>query len=193
MTEGGGSCVLVAHEFPDKVDTVGKPGEGHDIRLIDENGVEVGPGEIGEIVGHSGAIMNGYHNQPGKTRGGAMGRAGRARLHPHRRRRPVRRGRLSEADGPPQGHDHFRRLQHLSERSGSDPRDASRGAGMRGRRHQVGRMGRDAAGLRGPAAGRLRRRRTSCANSPMRSSARRSACRRSRSSTRCRAARSARS
>jgi long-chain acyl-CoA synthetase len=68
MTEGGGSCVLVAHEFPDKVDTVGKPGEGHDIRLIDENGVEVGPGEIGEIVGFSGAVMNGYHNQPGKTR-----------------------------------------------------------------------------------------------------------------------------
>ena len=68
MTEGGGSCVLVAHEFPDKVDTVGKPGEGHDVRLIDENGVEVGPGEIGEIVGWSGAIMNGYHNQPGKTR-----------------------------------------------------------------------------------------------------------------------------
>jgi acyl-CoA synthetase (AMP-forming)/AMP-acid ligase II len=68
MTEGGGSCVLVAHEFPDKVDTVGKPGEGHDVRLIDEDGVEVGPGEIGEIVGWSGAIMNGYHNQPGKTR-----------------------------------------------------------------------------------------------------------------------------
>mgnify|MGYP000927472809 CR=1 FL=1 len=68
MTEGGGSCVLVAHEFPHKVDTVGRPAEGHDIRLIDENGVEVGPGEIGEIVGFSGAIMNGYHNQPGKTR-----------------------------------------------------------------------------------------------------------------------------
>ncbi|MFO1167607.1 MAG: class I adenylate-forming enzyme family protein [Rhodoblastus sp.] len=67
MTEGGGSCVLVAHEFPHKVDTVGKPAEGHDIRLIDENGVEVAPGEIGEIVGWSGAIMNGYHNQPGKT------------------------------------------------------------------------------------------------------------------------------
>ena len=67
MTEGGGSCVLVAHEFPDKVDTVGRPAEGHDIRLIDEAGVEVGPGEVGEIVGYSGSIMNGYHNQPGKT------------------------------------------------------------------------------------------------------------------------------
>jgi acyl-CoA synthetase (AMP-forming)/AMP-acid ligase II len=35
--------------------------------LIDENGREVGPGEIGEVVGHSPAMMNGYHNQPGKT------------------------------------------------------------------------------------------------------------------------------
>ncbi len=68
MTEGGGSCVLAAHEFPDKVDTVGKPAEGHDIRLIDESGVEVGQGEIGEVVGFSGTVMNGYHNQPGKTR-----------------------------------------------------------------------------------------------------------------------------
>ena len=67
MTEGGGSCMLFAHEFPDKVDTVGRPPEGHDVRLIDENGVEVAPGEVGEIVGHSPAVMNGYHNQPSKT------------------------------------------------------------------------------------------------------------------------------
>ena len=68
MTEGGGSCVLFAHQFPDKLDTVGRPAEGHDIRLIDENGVEVAQGEIGEIVGHSGLMMNGYHNQDQKTR-----------------------------------------------------------------------------------------------------------------------------
>jgi len=67
MTEGGGTCILAAHEFPDKLHTVGRPSEGHDIRLIDENGREVGPGEIGEVVGHSPAMMNGYHNQPEKT------------------------------------------------------------------------------------------------------------------------------
>ena len=67
MTEGGGSCALVAHEFPDKLDTVGRPSEGHEIKLIDDEGREVAQGEIGEIVGHSPAIMNGYHNQPGKT------------------------------------------------------------------------------------------------------------------------------
>ena len=67
MTEGGGTCILAAHEFPDKLHTVGKPADGHDIRLIDEEGREVPVGEIGEIVGASAAMMNGYHNQPGKT------------------------------------------------------------------------------------------------------------------------------
>jgi acyl-CoA synthetase (AMP-forming)/AMP-acid ligase II len=67
MTEGGGTCVLIAHEHPDKLHTVGQPAAGHDIRLIDEAGREVGRGEIGEVVGRSPAMMNGYFNQPGKT------------------------------------------------------------------------------------------------------------------------------
>jgi acyl-CoA synthetase (AMP-forming)/AMP-acid ligase II len=67
MTEGGGSCMLAAHEYPDKLHTVGKPMPGHDMRLIDEDGREVAQGEIGEVVGRSGAMMVGYHNQPGKT------------------------------------------------------------------------------------------------------------------------------
>jgi long-chain acyl-CoA synthetase len=68
MTEGGATFSLRAHENPDKLHTVGKPAPGHDVRLIDEEGNEVGPGEIGEVVGHSPAMMNSYHNQPGKTR-----------------------------------------------------------------------------------------------------------------------------
>ena len=68
MTEGGGTCMLFAHEFPHKLHTVGRPAEGHDIRLIDEDGHELPPGEIGEVVGRSGAMMTAYHNQPGKTR-----------------------------------------------------------------------------------------------------------------------------
>lgn len=68
MTEGGGTCILEAHKYPDKLHTVGKPAEGHDIRLVDEEGVEVAAGEIGEVVGRSGSMMTAYHNQPGKTR-----------------------------------------------------------------------------------------------------------------------------
>jgi long-chain acyl-CoA synthetase len=68
MTEGGGTCILEAHSFPDKLHTVGKPAEGHDIRLIDEDGREVARGEIGEVVGRSASMMTGYHHQPGLTR-----------------------------------------------------------------------------------------------------------------------------
>ncbi|MEJ8836594.1 class I adenylate-forming enzyme family protein [Ramlibacter sp. AN1133] len=68
MTEGGGTVILEAHKFPDKLHTVGKPAEGHDIRLVDEEGREVARGEVGEVVGRSGAMMAGYQNQPGKTR-----------------------------------------------------------------------------------------------------------------------------
>jgi acyl-CoA synthetase (AMP-forming)/AMP-acid ligase II len=68
MTEGGGTCILAAHEHPDKLHTVGQPAPGHDIRLIDEAGRELGPGETGEVVGHSAGMMTGYHGQPEKTR-----------------------------------------------------------------------------------------------------------------------------
>jgi acyl-CoA synthetase (AMP-forming)/AMP-acid ligase II len=67
MTEGGGSCILFAHEHPDKLHTVGRPGPGSDIRLIGEDGREVAVGEVGEIVGASAATMNGYFGRPDKT------------------------------------------------------------------------------------------------------------------------------
>jgi len=53
MTEGGGTCILVAHQFPDKLHTVGRPADGHDMRVIDDHGRELPTGEVGEIVGHS--------------------------------------------------------------------------------------------------------------------------------------------
>jgi acyl-CoA synthetase (AMP-forming)/AMP-acid ligase II len=68
MTEGGGSCMLLAHDHPDKLATVGRPMPGHDMRVIDEDGVELPPGAVGEVVGRSASMMVGYHNQPGKTR-----------------------------------------------------------------------------------------------------------------------------
>ncbi len=67
MTEGGGTCVLLAHLFPDKLHTVGQPAPGHDIRVIDEEGRELPHGEIGEIVGRSDLMMSGYHNRAAQT------------------------------------------------------------------------------------------------------------------------------
>jgi len=68
MTEGGGTCILAAHEHPDKLHTVGQPAATSDIRLIDEDGNELPPGATGEVVGHSPGMMTGYHHQPEKTR-----------------------------------------------------------------------------------------------------------------------------
>jgi acyl-CoA synthetase (AMP-forming)/AMP-acid ligase II len=67
MTEGGGTCILNATAHPDKLHTVGQPAPGHDIRLIDEDGREVPQGEMGEVVGRSGAMMSGYHGRKQAT------------------------------------------------------------------------------------------------------------------------------
>jgi len=68
MTEGGASCALNATANPTKLQTVGQPMPGHEIRLIDDDGVEVAPGEMGEVVGRSPAMMNGYHGRTEATR-----------------------------------------------------------------------------------------------------------------------------
>ena len=68
MTEGGGTCILEAHLYPNKLHTVGRPAVGSDIRLIDEEGHELPAGSIGELVGASPSMMTGYHNQDDKTR-----------------------------------------------------------------------------------------------------------------------------
>ncbi|ANP45935.1 class I adenylate-forming enzyme family protein [Candidatus Viadribacter manganicus] len=67
MTEGGGTCVLIAHVYPDKLHTVGTPAPGHDIRIIDEDGRELPRGEVGELVGRSELVMSGYHNRKDQT------------------------------------------------------------------------------------------------------------------------------
>ena len=67
MTEGGGSCMLLAHERPDKLSTVGRPMEGHEMLVIDEAGLPLPAGQVGEVVGRSRSMMLGYHNQPSQS------------------------------------------------------------------------------------------------------------------------------
>ncbi len=38
MTEGGGTCMLLAHEHPDKLHTIGRPIPGNEMLVIDEVG-----------------------------------------------------------------------------------------------------------------------------------------------------------
>src|SRR3546814_5549260 len=68
MTEGGAAFSLEAHQFPDKLHTVGRPAPGHIAKVIDEEGKELPQGEVGEIVGRSPAMMTGYNNRPDATR-----------------------------------------------------------------------------------------------------------------------------
>jgi long-chain acyl-CoA synthetase len=67
MTEGGVVCVLLAHQFPDKLHTVGTWPASSDLQVIDDQGRLLAPGQAGEIVGRSGSMMDGYLNQPDKT------------------------------------------------------------------------------------------------------------------------------
>jgi long-chain acyl-CoA synthetase len=90
MTEGGGTCILQAHLHPTKLHTVGQPAEGHDIRLIDEDGREVPPGASGEVVGRSPGMMTGYHKQPEKT--------AEAEWHDAQGRRYIRTGDVGRFD-----------------------------------------------------------------------------------------------
>ncbi len=67
LTEGGGVRVLAAHEYPDKLHTVGKLAPGNDIRLIDSEGREVPQGEVGEICGRGPTMMTGYYGRDDLT------------------------------------------------------------------------------------------------------------------------------
>jgi long-chain acyl-CoA synthetase len=67
LTEGGVFTLLDAGAHPDKLHTVGQPPPGYDVRIIDEQGHFLPPGEIGDIVGHSGVMMSEYFGQPEKT------------------------------------------------------------------------------------------------------------------------------
>lgn len=67
LTEGGISTTLDCAAHPDKWDSVGQPTEGAEVRIIDEAGRELPPGEVGEIVGRAGAMMRGYYKRPQQT------------------------------------------------------------------------------------------------------------------------------
>jgi acyl-CoA synthetase (AMP-forming)/AMP-acid ligase II len=68
LTEGGISTSLDCAAYPSKWDSVGKPTEGSQIRILDEQGVELPAGTIGEIAGRAGAMMRGYYHRDSQTR-----------------------------------------------------------------------------------------------------------------------------
>lgn len=67
MTEGGVVCLLPCHEFRDKLHTVGRPAPGSELKVLDDEDLEVPPGTPGNLVGRSFTMMSGYKNRPDTT------------------------------------------------------------------------------------------------------------------------------
>ena len=68
LTEGGASCTLEANLHPGKLHTVGQPGLGSEIVVLDEEGRVLPRGEVGELAGRAAVMMKGYYKQDDKTR-----------------------------------------------------------------------------------------------------------------------------
>jgi len=66
LTEGF-MTVLDKHDAIRKVGSVGVPAPFMEMRILDENGRECAPGEIGEICGKSPMMMPGYYKRPDLT------------------------------------------------------------------------------------------------------------------------------
>jgi acyl-CoA synthetase (AMP-forming)/AMP-acid ligase II len=67
LTEGGVATMLIANLHPDKLDSVGQPVPGCEVRIIDEAGSELGVGQAGEVVGRGSFMMKHYENRPDAT------------------------------------------------------------------------------------------------------------------------------
>ncbi|MEM8697178.1 MAG: fatty acid--CoA ligase [Pseudomonadota bacterium] len=72
MTETTGTIVVLPPEDHDpdgneRMRSAGKPVPGVEVKIVDENGEEVGVREVGEIVTRSGSNMAHYFKQPEKT------------------------------------------------------------------------------------------------------------------------------
>ncbi len=67
LTEGF-VTILDRNDFDQQPGSVGCPPPGYDIRIVDDQGQDLGPGQIGEIVGRGPALSSGYYKQPELTR-----------------------------------------------------------------------------------------------------------------------------
>jgi acyl-CoA synthetase (AMP-forming)/AMP-acid ligase II len=68
LTEAGGSiCVLPPGEAARRPGSVGKPLPGVQVRVVDDTGADVAPGDVGEILLHIAAGQRGYFGDPEAT------------------------------------------------------------------------------------------------------------------------------
>ena len=67
LTEGGCTTVLDAGAHPHRLDSVGRPARGVELKILDPQGRALPPGETGEIAGRAPSMMTGYHGRPDLT------------------------------------------------------------------------------------------------------------------------------
>ncbi|MEV6406124.1 AMP-binding protein [Streptomyces bobili] len=67
LSETSCACTVNPLAGPRRPGTVGLPFPGQEIRIVDENGAELAPGENGEILVRGANIMRGYLGRPDET------------------------------------------------------------------------------------------------------------------------------
>ena len=60
----GPGCVHLGVENVHKVGAIGKPGYGWQTKIVDDHGVEVAPGEVGELLVKGDGVMRCYYKNP---------------------------------------------------------------------------------------------------------------------------------
>ncbi|HEY1854837.1 MAG TPA: long-chain fatty acid--CoA ligase [Solirubrobacterales bacterium] len=61
------TCFLKGEDSIGKMGSAGRPALGVEVRIVDEGGADVAPGEVGEIVYRGPTVMQGYHGKPEAT------------------------------------------------------------------------------------------------------------------------------
>ncbi|HUS29465.1 MAG TPA: AMP-binding protein [Kofleriaceae bacterium] len=67
-TETGLVTLAGPHDHVSRPGTIGKKLRGNDIRLLDDSGSDVGPGQVGELYARNPTLISGYHGNDDATK-----------------------------------------------------------------------------------------------------------------------------